>query len=149
VALGFALEVALVAANDTIFSSVSADGAGGASAIEETAYELGGGLGVAVLGSIGAAVYAANLPSVPGVSPSAMDSARESLGGAVDIAAGLTAQTGDALVDAARQAFVEGFHVTIVAAIVVIGASALLAAVILRRDGAAGPGSTSGEPGQP
>jgi len=168
VVLGFALEVALVAANDTIFSSVSADGAGGASAIEETAYELGGGLGVAVLGSIGAAVYAANLPSVPGVSPTGMDSARESLGGAVDVATGLGAQASTALIDAARQAFVEGFHVTIVAAIVVIGASALLAAFILRGDDAAGPNagpgsapgdqpagpaveaaSASGEPGQP
>ena len=47
--VGFALEVALVAANDVIISSVPADEAGGAAAIEETAYELGGGFGVSVL----------------------------------------------------------------------------------------------------
>jgi len=141
VVIGFALEIALVAANDTIFSSVSADAAGGASAIEETAYELGGGLGVAVLGSIGAAVYVANLDGIPGVSGGAMADARESLGGAVDIAAGLGEAASTALLDAARQAFVDGLHVTIVAAIAVIGASAILAAVILGR-GSAGDGET-------
>jgi MFS transporter, DHA2 family, multidrug resistance protein len=133
IVLGFAVEVAMVAANDTIFSSVSADAAGGAASIEETAYELGGGLGVAVLGSIGAAVYLANLPAIEGAGHGTMAAARESLGGAVDAADALPARAATALVDAARSAFMDGFHVTILVAFVILAASALLAAFILRR----------------
>lgn len=137
VLLGAALEVALVAANDTILSAVDADGAGQASAIEETAYELGGGLGVAILGSIGAAVYTADLTRVPGVDPQTLDTARESLGEAVSVSEDLSSRIAEPLLRAARDSFVDGFHVTLVVAIAFIGLSALLAAVVLR-------GSSSG-----
>ena len=126
VAIGFALEVALVAANDAIISAVSADRAGGAAAIEETAYELGGGLGVAVLGSI---LTAADAGALGASAPAA---ARESLGRAVELAGGLPVAAGDALVFAAREAFVHGFHVAIAVAIGLLAVSALLAAVVLR-----------------
>lgn len=132
VAMGFALEVALVAANDTIISAVPADQAGGAAAIEETAYELGGGLGVAVLGSIVASVYTATLGSVSGVHPSSMATARESITGAVDVAAALPATIADRLMTAADDAFLHGFHVTIGLSALFIGAMAIAAAVVLR-----------------
>ncbi|MCY7290451.1 MAG: MFS transporter, partial [Cryobacterium sp.] len=85
--IGFSLEVALVAANDVIISSVPADEAGGVSAIEETSYELGSGFGVAVLGSILAAAYTASIKPIEGVSAVGMDKARESLSSAVEISA--------------------------------------------------------------
>ncbi len=133
VALGFGLEVALVAANDVIISAVPADRAGNAASIEETAYELGGGLGVAVLGSVLAAVYSSALGPVPGVGAAGMDAASESLGRAVEVAAALPAAVGTALVAEASDAFVRGLHVVLVASIVLLAASALLSALVLRR----------------
>lgn len=131
VALGFGLEVALVAANDTILSSAPADRAGGAAAIEETAYELGGGLGVAILGSVAAGIYGANLAAVPGVDGAAVADARESLGSASDVAADLPGG-GAALLDAAREAFVSGLHGAVALSIALLGASAVLAWATLR-----------------
>jgi MFS transporter, DHA2 family, multidrug resistance protein len=135
VAMGFGLEIALVAANDAIISAVSADRAGGAAAIEETAYELGGGLGVAVLGSIVTAGYTANLTAVPGVPDGEMTAAQESLGRAAEVAAGLPAAVGDPLVELAQTAFVDGLHLAIAVSIVLLGASALLAATLLSGGG--------------
>jgi DHA2 family multidrug resistance protein-like MFS transporter len=131
-AMGFGLEAALAAANDAIISAVSADRAGGAAAIEETAYELGGGMGVAVLGSVLAAAYSGALGAVSGVSGAGLSAARESLGRAVEVSDGLPASVADALVHAARDAFVHGLRITLVLSIVLLGASALLAAVVLR-----------------
>jgi len=131
-ALGFGLEVALVAANDVIISAAPAERAGNAAAIEETAYELGGGLGVAVLGSILAAVYTNALGAVPGVGATGMAAARESLGGAIDVAAGLPAALATALTADARDAFVTGLHLVLLASIAILAASALLAAFVLR-----------------
>jgi len=138
VALGFGLEVALVAANDVIISAVPADRAGNAASIEETAYELGGGLGVAVLGSILAAVYTDALGVVPGVDTAGMEASGESLGRAVEVAAGLPAAVGEALTAAAREAFVDGLHVVLLVSIALLAASALLAAIVLRRGGEPG-----------
>lgn len=136
VALGLGLEVALVAANDVIISAVPADRAGNAASIEETAYELGGGLGVAVLGSILAAAYSGALGAVPGVNASEMRASDESLGRAVEVASGLPAAVGDALVDAARVAFMDGLHVVLVVSIGLLAASSVLAAVVLKRKSA-------------
>ncbi|MBB4662991.1 MFS transporter [Conexibacter arvalis] len=155
VALGFGLEVALVAANDVIISAVPAERAGNAASIEETAYELGGGLGVAVLGSIATAVYSGALTTVPGVGESGMAAADESLGRAVEVAAGLPAAAGAALLGVAREAFVDGLHVVLLVSFGLLAASALLAAIVLRRGtreadggdrtpgGATTPGATS------
>lgn len=132
VVIGLGLEIALVAANDAIISAVEADRAGGAAAIEETAYELGGGLGVAVLGSILTAVYASSLTTVQGVSAGGVAASEESLGRAVDVAAGLPAATADALMATARDAFIDGFHAVILVSIGMLAATALAAAVLLR-----------------
>ncbi|MEV6885452.1 MFS transporter [Streptomyces sp. NPDC051135] len=111
---GFAFTVTA----DVILSSVPGEQAGAASAVSETAYELGAALGIAVLGSIVTGVYRDF--TGPAGTP---DAAHESLGGAVEAAAGLPAGTGEALLDSARQAFVDGL--TLAAG---VGAAVLLAA---------------------
>lgn len=136
VAIGLGLEVALVAANDVIISAVPAERAGNAASIEETAYELGGGLGVAVLGSILAAVYSDALHAVPGVSDGGMHVAGESLGRAVELARDLPANVGNALVETARVAFMDGLHVVLVVSIGLLAVSSVLAALVLKRRGA-------------
>ena len=108
--------------------------AGAASAMSETANELGSALGIAVLGTIGAAVYRAQVAdSVPaGVPATAVDAARETLGAADAVARALPGGAGDALVRAADQAFVSGLHVTALVAAAGLAATAVLAAVLLR-----------------
>lgn len=133
IVLGLAIQVVAVAANDVIVSAVTTDRAGDAAAIEETAYELGGGLGIAVLGSVLAAIYTDALTTVRGVPAAEMAGSRESLSEATEIAAGLPAAIGDALVDAARLAFLDGLHVTIIASVVLMLTATAVAAAVLPR----------------
>ncbi|MEU0570696.1 MFS transporter [Nonomuraea sp. NPDC005983] len=134
VGIGFGVQVALLAASDTIMSSVPESHAGGAAAIEETAYELGAGLGVAVLGTITSLVYAPALHTVPGVSGGEMDKARQSLAGAAHVADQVGGSAGGALLDAARWAFVHALHTTVVVSVVLLGLTATAVALLLRRD---------------
>lgn len=98
--------------NDAILASVPPERAGAASGISETAYELGASLGVAVLGSVLAAVYRTRLELPAGLDPAVADQARETLGGAVSAADGLPAGQADALLDAAKAAFAHGVDLT-------------------------------------
>jgi DHA2 family multidrug resistance protein-like MFS transporter len=88
--------------------------AGVASALSETADELGGSLGIAVLGSLGAAVYRAQMAEgMPaGVPAGVADAARQTLGAAESVAATLPAGAGQALTRAAEAAFVSGLQGT-------------------------------------
>lgn len=132
VAFGFALSVALVAANDVIVSAVSADRAGNASAIEETAYELGGGLGIAVLGSLATVVYRDSLSHLPGLSAGQREAASESLSGATEVALSLPSAFADQMMLVARGAFVDGLQFVLLFAAVLTAAGALAAARIIR-----------------
>ena len=95
---------------DLIVGSAPAERAGAASAISETAGELGGAVGIAVFGSIGVAVYRSGMIGVvpAGVSASTAAAARATLGGAIDVARALPMTEGPQLAFAARQAFIRG-----------------------------------------
>ncbi len=129
--LGVGATLAMTAASQTIMSTAPADRAGGAAAIQETGYELGGALGIAVLGSVMTASYTAGLGSVPGVPPAAMSVARDSLAGAAVTAADLGGDPGRRLYEAAVNAFVDGFDLTTGIAGVVMATAAIAAAVLL------------------
>ncbi|MFI1410221.1 MFS transporter [Streptomyces sp. NPDC020707] len=105
---------------DVILSSVPKEQAGAASAVSETAYELGAALGIALLGSIVTGVYA-GFTAPAGTPRDVADAAHESLGGAVEASSALA--TPEPLLDAARTAFVDG-----VALASGLGATVLLAA---------------------
>jgi DHA2 family multidrug resistance protein-like MFS transporter len=148
VAIGVSLQGALIAANDTILSSVSADDAGQAAAIEETAYELGGGIGVAVLGAVGSAVYGASVAVPAALGGGAAAAADRSLTDAVSFAEGLGGAAREGLLTAARDAWLSGFHVAIVGSVVLVGAAAIASAVVIPGRHAAdepvpGPGAGS------
>ncbi|MER7193127.1 MFS transporter [Streptomyces flaveolus] len=112
---------------DVILSSVPKEQAGSASAVSETAYELGAALGIALLGSIVTGVYRDF--TGPAGTPAA---AHESLGGAVQAASGLPADTAGALLDAARQSFVDGLTLASGIGAVVLLAAAGAAWFLLR-----------------
>ncbi len=132
----FALGLAPVftLAIDLIVGVAPPERAGAASGIAETAAEFGGAIGIAVFGSIGAAIYrsgiADGIPS--GVPAPVAEIARDTLGGAVEVAGQLPDRLGSVLLDAANGAFIQGIHLS--ALISAIGALALavFAVVTLR-----------------
>jgi DHA2 family multidrug resistance protein-like MFS transporter len=119
---------------EMIVGSAPPESAGAASGISETAAELGGALGIAILGSVGVAVYrgevAAELP--PSVPPVAAEAARDTLGGAVAVAGDLPAGLGATVMDVAREAFVAGMHLTAGIATIIAVGLAVLAVIALR-----------------
>ncbi|MDH2428237.1 MFS transporter [Sphaerisporangium sp. TRM90804] len=131
--IGFGVQVSLLAASDTIMASAPESRAGGAAAIEETAYELGAGLGVAVLGTITTVVYAPALGQVPGVGATALAQARESLASAAHVATQLGGAAGATLMDGARTAFVTALHSTVLVSVGLLALTALTALALVPR----------------
>jgi DHA2 family multidrug resistance protein-like MFS transporter len=107
--------------------------AGAAAAISETSSELGGALGVAILGSVGTAIYRAAMAgaALDGVPADATRAARDTLGGATAVAARLPAVVGARLLETARGAFASAFQVTLGLCAVVAVLTAVLAVVAL------------------
>ncbi|RPJ42127.1 MAG: MFS transporter, partial [Chloroflexi bacterium] len=109
---------------ELIVGSAPPEKAGAASGISETGAELGGALGLAILGSIGTAIYRSQVASAlpAGIPVGAADAALDTLGGAVVVAGQLPESTGLALLDAARAAFVQGLHIAAaISAVLAIG----------------------------
>jgi DHA2 family multidrug resistance protein-like MFS transporter len=123
---------------EMIVGSAPPERAGAASGISETGAELGGALGIAILGSIGALIYRAQLATdLPrGLTAAAAEAARDTLGGALAVAGQLPDGLGDALAATAREAFVAGMHLTSAIATVVAAGLAALAVIALRAHGA-------------
>jgi MFS transporter, DHA2 family, multidrug resistance protein len=122
-------------ATDLLLGAAPPERAGAASAIAETTSELGGALGIAVLGSLGTAVYrgrmAEDLPA--GIPGEAAEVARDTLGGALTVAEQLPAELGAALLETARAAFTGGMRLAFAAAAVLTVGIAVLVAKVLRR----------------
>ncbi|MEV4340671.1 MFS transporter [Streptomyces sp. NPDC049590] len=124
VLLGLGLETTLFGAYESMLSEAPPGQAGGVAAIGETSYQLGAGIGIALLGSVMNAAYAPGLRSVPGVPRPASDAAGHSLGEAYEVAGRLGGGAGAALRRAARDSFVHGLHVTLLvsAGLLLLGA---------------------------
>jgi DHA2 family multidrug resistance protein-like MFS transporter len=141
VAIGLGAGVAATAGSAAIMDAAPPERAGGAAAVQETAFELGGALGVAVLGSIMAASYRGAIGVLPGLPAGAAEVARDGLTGAAEVADQLGEPGGRALMATANAAFVDGLGGTVLigAAVMALVAVAALAAMPGRRpDGAAG-----------
>ncbi len=121
-AAGLVMVMTLV--TEVVVGSVPAERAGSASALSETCSELGGALGIAILGSIGTAAYRADISVPPGI-PGA-DAAREGLPGAVAAAAHLPGELGTTLIAAARDSFSHSMNV-----VAIVGAALLVATAVL------------------
>ncbi|HSL77335.1 MAG TPA: hypothetical protein VK867_10330, partial [Candidatus Limnocylindrales bacterium] len=121
---------------ELIVGSAPPERAGAASGISETGAELGGALGIALLGSIGVAIYRSGLaPShLAGVPADAAIAARDTLGGAVGVASTLPTGTANELLAVATSAFVDGMHVAAaIAGVIGLGLSAFAFATLRDR----------------
>ncbi|WP_240930562.1 MFS transporter [Isoptericola sp. BMS4] len=134
VVLAIGVGAAETLSNDLVVSTVPAEKAGAASAISETAYEVGAVLGTAVLGGILTAAYHAAVVVPVGVPAVDAVTAAETLGGATEVAAGLPDQQAQALLDSAHAAFTGGAALTSVIGALVVLAAALLALRTLRHE---------------
>src|ERR1700710_1734116 len=107
---------AMTPATSAITSALPRREQGVASAMNDLAREVGGALGIAVLGSIMTAIYRSHL-SLPGVPAAVADKARDSLA--------VAAHIGGPVAGHANSAFIDGFHTAFFAA----AATAVLAAI--------------------
>jgi MFS transporter, DHA2 family, multidrug resistance protein len=146
--ISLGLAPVFTATTDLVVSSAPLERAGAASGISETGAELGGALGIAILGSIGVAIYRGGLAgSLPaGVPSEAATIARDTLGGAVSVAAQLPDDAGAALLDAARAAFTQGMQLAVALSAVIAAGMAILAMVLLRAVPAPAPAQTGEQP---
>lgn len=121
-------------AMDLVVGAAPAERTGAASAISETTAELGGALGIAVLGSVGTAIYRTNLAeTIPSeISQEARKAAMDTLGGAVNVSAGLSGELGDALLAVSREAFLHGLQISMIVGVGLSAGAALLILVMLR-----------------
>ena len=133
VLLGLGIGAAETVSNELIVATAPADKAGAASAVSETAYELGAVLGTAVLGTILTVSYRAAVLLPEGLSAAERAAASETLGGAVAVAVNLPAGTAAQLLDSARHAFDSGVGLTAWIGVALVLSAAVVALVALRR----------------
>jgi DHA2 family multidrug resistance protein-like MFS transporter len=133
VLLGAGIGAAETVSNELVLATAPAAKAGAASAVSETAYELGAVLGTATLGTIITASYRASLVVPEGLTAAQEHAARETLGGATNVAGALPTSLADELLASARAAFDSGVGVTATIGIALVAAAGVLALVALRR----------------
>jgi EmrB/QacA subfamily drug resistance transporter len=125
--LGLGMAHVMAPATESIMGSLPRDKAGVGSAMNDTTRQVGGAVGVAVLGSLLLSTYSSRLGSaISGrVPPQLVGAAKDSVGHALGVARDVPAAQPFAsqIVRAARSAFVDGFHVA-----AIVGACVLLVA---------------------
>ncbi|MEU8363044.1 MFS transporter [Nonomuraea sp. NPDC048882] len=127
---GMGVGFAFTVNNDNVLATAPRQRAGAAAAVSETAFELGGALGIAILGTVLTSAYRAGL-DLPAGAPGG-EAAAESIAGAVGAAAALPAEQGEQLVRAAQAAFIEGMHLTSYVTAALLAVVAVLALAGLR-----------------
>jgi DHA2 family multidrug resistance protein-like MFS transporter len=139
--------------NDLILGAAPPERAGAASAISETGAELGGALSIAILGTIGTAVYRMQVDDgIPAsVPPDEAHTARDTLGGAVATSGDLTDAVASQVLEAARVAFTQGLQVVALVSAAIAALAAIGVAVFLRQVRAApteqaGPSAAAAAP---
>jgi DHA2 family multidrug resistance protein-like MFS transporter len=112
-----------------IMSSVPPEEAGQAAGISQTSNEFGFALGIAVVGSIAAAVYHSSMNglSTLGIPPDMVTAAHDTAAGAFEAASHLTGSAQAILLDRARESLTLGLHTAAgVSAVIILGAAILI-----------------------
>jgi DHA2 family multidrug resistance protein-like MFS transporter len=130
----------MVLGTQLIVGSAPPERAGVASGMAETANELGGALGIALLGSLGTAIYRRDVADhVPSGTAAAV---RDTFAGAVDAAHGVPA----GVLAAANDAFLNGLEVVAATGAVLMALVAAVAVVTLRHIGRPDTGANNTQP---
>ncbi len=155
VIIGLGMGFAMAPATDSIMGSLPPEKAGVGSAMNDTTREIGGALGVAIMGSLTASAYAANITAASGfaqleqASPEAAAAVRDSIGGAALVAEQVPGDVGAAIQQAANDAFINALdHAVVIAALVAFG-GALIAYLFLPARAQAAGAKGAGVAGPP
>jgi predicted MFS family arabinose efflux permease len=127
--LGLSMGSVMAPATDSVMGSVPAAKAGVASAMNDVTRQVGGALGVAVVGSLIDTLYRSRIGAATAGLPAALrDPVQTSVGGADAVAARLPAAEGARLAVAAADAFTAalGYGLLVAAAIVLVGAGVVV-----------------------
>lgn len=129
--LGFGIGGAITAASTAIMLNAPEEKAGMVAAIEDVSWEMGGVLGVTLLGGMMSAVYSRSL--VLPANLSAGDLAYDSLDEALRIADGMSQTDATLLTQLARTAFDQAFLAVLISAAILIAATVLVLGCLLRK----------------
>ncbi|MFB7188503.1 MFS transporter [Streptomyces sp. NPDC056230] len=132
---------AMTLANELALGAAPPEQAGSAAAVLESGQELGGALGMALLGSVGAAVYGRDMR---GTATSVPEAARETLSGAVAVARQLPHQLRDTVLPTAFRAFTHSMNTAAAGAALAMAGAAVLSVALLRGTGSAPAGEAGG-----
>ncbi|WP_072805778.1 MFS transporter [Rhodococcoides yunnanense] len=121
--------------SDIVLTAAAPEKAGAASALSETGAELGGAVGIAILGTIGTTVYRHSVADAlpPDTPPEIAAPATETVGGGMAVADLLPAPLDAALRELAASSFVDGFTLAATWSAAGMGISAVVIYVLLRR----------------
>ncbi len=132
VILGYGMGSAMAPATESIMGAVPRENAGVGSAVNDTTRQVGGALGVAILGSLLSTTYSASIEDTTvALPPDLAAAAGDSVGAALGVAAQLSGPQAMALANAARAAYVDGLALSLLVAAAFALAGALFAAIFL------------------
>ncbi len=134
--LAFGMSIAMSPTTDLLMSSVPRNRAGMGSAMNDTTRELGGALGIAVLGSLLASQYGSKIASsLTGLPASAKAAAEQSLAGAMAVGEQIGGTQGATLIRSAKEAWISGYQYSLIVGAAVIAVAAIIAYIGLPDQG--------------
>jgi EmrB/QacA subfamily drug resistance transporter len=122
-------------ATNIIMNSLEPQQAGAGSAVNDVTREIGGTLGVAVLGSVLSSIYTSGVGDnldTSGLPADALAASKESVMAGVQVATAIPGPGGQQILEVIRDAFVDGLHGSVIAAIAAAGLAAPIAWITLR-----------------
>ncbi len=128
--LGIGMGLVMAPATDSVMGSLPLAKAGVGSAVNDTTRQVGGAMGVAIIGSVLATTYGTKIGDFFAGTPASAETvtaAKGSIGGAFGVAAELPQQLSTSLISTANQAFVEAIHWGVVVAALATAVGALVA----------------------
>ena len=130
ITISFGMGLVMAPATASIMQALPRSKAGVGSAVNDTTRQVGGAMGVAVMGSLFASAYSSSIDAhVPGLglASGAVDRAGQSVGAALSVAHAAGGSVGRALTSVVDDAFVHGMRVGLGAGAVIALAGAVLA----------------------
>ncbi|TVL91589.1 MFS transporter [Streptomyces sp. SAJ15] len=149
--LGLAIGLSVSPCTDVIMGSFPESGLGVGGAVNDTSLELGGSLGIAILGSVLADSYSSHLEDAvaPGLPPAALSAAQDSVGAGLVVAQKVGEQAGpeqaQAMLDAVHGAFSDAVAQTSLVGAVILAVGTVVVATLLPRRTPASPAEPAPE----
>ena len=137
VLVGLGISLVTPPSSNAVMSSVPPEKTGMGASANAAIRQVGGSMGIALIGGIAALVYGHRVVEsgvLSGLSSSMVSAARSSINGAIEVSQRLPGSQAESLIKAADSAFVNGFHAAMVMIAIIAGASVLIALWAIPRE---------------